>query len=281
MSALAGAGLGLRRSLLDELLKAPAGAVDFVEVSPENWAELGGSAGRRFRALTERYAVAAHGLSLSLGGPDPLDEDWLRRIRRFLDTHGIADYSEHLCWTAAGGQLYELLPLPFTEASVHHVSARIRRTQDILERRIAVENISTYASLPSTLGEADFLLAVLDESGCDLLLDLNNLYVNEGNHRAGDDGSDAIALLDRLQRELPAERIRSYHIAGHLETDDGLRIDTHGEPVIEPVWRLLQAAHERFGVRPTLLERDSALPPFSELIDEVQRIRVLQQQMGA
>jgi len=276
MSELTGAGLGLRRSLLDDLLLAPAGAVDFVELAPENWAELGGSAGRRFRALTERYAVAAHGLSLSLGGPDPLDEDWLRRIRRFLDTHGIADYSEHLSWTAAGGQLYELLPLPFTDASVRHVSARIRRTQDLLERRIAVENISRYATLPSSLSEADFLLAVLHESGCDLLLDLNNLYVNEGNHPHREGGSDAIALLDRLQRELPAERIRSYHVAGHLETRDGLRIDTHGEPVIDPVWRLLQAAHARFGVRPTLLERDSRIPPFPELLDEVRHIRELQ-----
>lgn len=275
MQDITGAGLGLRRPLLDELLKAPDGAIDFIEASPENWAELGGSAGRRFRALSERYAMAAHGLSLSLGGPDPLDEHWLRRIRRFLDTHGITDYSEHLCWSAAGGQVYELLPLPFTEASVRHVSARIRRVQDLLERRIAVENISTYAMLPSTLSESDFLLAVLHESGCDLLLDLNNLYVNEGNHR-GAGGSDAIALLDRLHRELPAERIRSYHIAGHIETSDGLRIDTHGEPVIDPVWRLLQAAHDRFGVRPTLLERDSQLPPFAELLAEVQHIRALQ-----
>ncbi len=268
---IAGAGLGLRRALLDELLAASPDAVDHLEVAPENWIGVGGSAERRFRQLAERYPLAAHGLSLSLGGPDDLDVAWLRRIGLFLDSLGIADYSEHLSWCSADGQLYDLLPLPFTDEAVRHVAARIRRVQDLLQRRIAVENISYYAPLPSTLDEPDFLIAVLREADCDLLLDVNNLYVNQGNH-----GTDAIALLDRLQRELPAGRIRRYHIAGHRQEADGLRIDTHGAAVIDPVWSLLRVAQQRFGPRPTTLERDFELPPLRELLVEVQQLRTMQ-----
>lgn len=268
---LRGAGLGLRRALLGDLREAPAGAVDFLELAPENWAGFGGRLQREFEALAERYPLAAHGLSLSIGGPDPLDRDWLRRVRGFLDAHGIADFSEHLCWTAAGGQLYELLPLPFTEECVRHVAARIRQVQDQLDRRIAIENISAYAEPPSALGEAEFLAAVLAEADCDLLLDVNNLYVNQANL-----GRDARALLDELQRRVPAQRIRAYHVAGHHREADGLHIDSHGAAVIDPVWDLLEAAQARFGVRPTVLERDFDLPPLAQLLDEVGRVRALQ-----
>lgn len=263
---IAGAGLGLRRALLDSLLQAdaPATTPDFVEVSPENWMDVGGALGRRFRALGERHALRAHGLALSIGGPAPLDLDWLKRVRAFLDTHGIDDYSDHLSYCSDDGQLYELLPLPFTEEAVEHVAARVAIVQDVLERTIALENISAYARLPGELGEAQFLNAVLDRANCDLMLDINNVYVNAMNH-----GEDAIALIDAL----PAGRIRGLHIAGHQLQADGLRIDTHGEAVIEPVWALLDQAYALYGVLPTVLERDFNLPLWAELMAELQRVR--------
>lgn len=264
----AGAGLGLRRGLLAELAAAPTSCVDFLELAPENWIGVGGRAGKQLARLAERYPIRAHGLSLSLGGPDPLDTQWLRSIRQFLDQHAISDYSEHLSWCSAEGQLYDLLPLPFTEEAVRHVSARIGQAQNELQRRIAVENVSYYAPLPSTLSEADFITAVLRESGCDLLLDLNNIHVNWINH-----GTSSTALFDALQHSGLQSRISSYHIAGHERVHDALLIDTHGAPVVEPVWALLDTAHERIGIRPTLLERDFSLPPLAELLGEVERIR--------
>lgn len=261
------AGLGLRRALLDPLAQADddaAGAPDFLEAAPENWMDVGGAYGRRFRALSERYPLRAHGLALSIGGPAPLDLDWLRRLRAFLDAHGIGDYSDHLSFCSDDGQLYELLPLPFTAEAVEHVARRVAIVQDVLERTIALENISAYARLPGEFGEAQFLNAVIERADCDLLLDVNNVYVNASNH-----GEDALALIDSL----PAGRIRGLHIAGHQLQADGLRIDTHGEAVIAPVWALLDHAYARFGVLPTVLERDFNLPPWPELSAELQTLR--------
>jgi uncharacterized protein (UPF0276 family) len=263
-----GAGLGLRRALLDPLLQAEGATTnaqpDFLEASPENWMEVGGAFGRRFRALSERYALRAHGLALSIGGPAPLDIDWLKRVRAFLDAHDIDDYSDHLSFCSDDGQLYELLPLPFTAEAVEHVAARVAIVQDVLERTIALENISAYARLPGELSEAQFLNAVLDRANCDLMLDINNVYVNAMNH-----GEDAIALIDSL----PAGRIRALHVAGHQLQADGLRIDTHGEAVIAPVWALLDHAYSRYGVLPTVLERDFNLPPWAELMAELHTVR--------
>lgn len=264
-----GAGLGLRRALLAPLAEAhsisdPAGPA-LLEAAPENWMDVGGALGRRFRALTERYAFSAHGLSLSIGSTAPLDLDWLRRVRGFLDAHGIDDYSDHLSFCSDDtGQLYELLPLPFTAEAVEHVAARVAIVQDVLERPIALENVSAYARLPGELSEAQFINAVLDRAGCDLLLDVNNVYVNAQNH-----GEDAIALIDSL----PLGRVRGVHVAGHLLQPDGLRIDTHGEAVIEPVWALLDHAYARFGLLPTVLERDSNLPPWPQLLAELAQLR--------
>ena len=262
-----GAGLGLRRGLIDKLMAEPPAEVDFMEVAPENWIRVGGKLGRKFRFFTERYPFLIHGLSLSIGSPAPLNEDLLRDVREFMDTHGIRGYSEHLSFCSDDGQLYDLMPIPFTEEAVSWVAGRIRRAQDILGRRMAVENVSYYAPTDTTLSEQEFTLAVLEEADCDLLLDINNIVVNSINNRydAGE-----------FMRAMPRERLKYFHIAGHYVEAEDLRIDTHGDAVGPQAWELLEAAYAHFGPVPTLLERDFNFPPLAELLDEVGRIRELQ-----
>ncbi|MFK8332238.1 DUF692 domain-containing protein [Pseudomonas sp. BJa5] len=264
VSTLQGAGLGLRRALMPELLAMDATAVDFLECAPDNWIAVGGHYGEGLARLAERFPLSCHGLSLSLGGPAALDRELLRRTREFLDRHEVALFSEHLSYSADDGQLYDLLPLPFTEEAVRHVAARIRQTQDALGRRIAVENISYYAAPYQALSEIDFLRAVLEEADCDLLLDVNNLFVNAINH-----GYDTTAYLAAL----PAQRVVYLHVAGHYDEAPDLKIDTHGASVKADVWGLLEQAYRRFGPLPTLLERDFNFPPLAELLAEVEAIR--------
>lgn len=265
---LSGAGLGLKRELMPQLQAGVPDVIKFFEVAPENWIGMGGRPLQQFEWFAERYPIAAHGLSLSLGGPDPLDEILLQRIKEFLERYEIPLYTEHLSYCSAHGHLYDLLPLPFTEEAVRHVAGRIRRTQEILERRIAVENASFYAAAPiSEMDELGFIRAVLEEADCDLHLDVNNIYVNSVNF-----DYDPLDLLGGL----PGERIVYIHTAGHLREADDLLIDTHGEAVIDPVWDLLEEAYRRFGVFPTLLERDTNMPPLAELEREVVRIAELQ-----
>jgi len=276
--ALHGAGLGLRRALLGPLqeylatAEAERRAIDFFEIAPENWIGVGGKLGRNLRELTERHAFVCHGLSLSLGGPEPLDETLLARIRRLLDAHGIGVYSEHLSYCSDDGHLYDLMPIPFTDEAVHHVAARIRQTQDVLGQRIAVENVSYYAAPSQAMTEIDFVNAVLREADCDLLLDVNNIHVNSVNH-----GYDAGAFLDAL----PGERVAYIHVAGHYVEAPDLLVDTHGAAIIDPVWQLLARAYRNFGVRPTLVERDFNFPPLAELIGEVHTIRTIQADHGS
>ena len=264
---LRSAGLGLRRALLDPLIEAPAGAFDFLECTPDNWIGVGGMLGEQLATLTSRYPLSCHGLSLSLGGPDPLDIAFLQQTRHFLDRHHAVLYSEHLSYCSAGGHLYDLLPLPFTEEAVHHTAARIRTAQDVLGRRIAVENVSYYAAPYQQLSEIDFITAVLREADCDVLLDVNNVYVNAINHHY-----DARAFITAM----PTARIASLHIAGHFDEADDLKIDTHGMPVKDAVWRLLDFTYATHGLRPTVLERDFNFPPFAQLLDEVALIRSAQ-----
>jgi uncharacterized protein len=264
-----GAGLGLRRDILSRLSDPYPDNVDFMEVAPENWIRLGGRFARQLREFTERYPFVCHGLSLSLGGPAPLDEQLVRDIKDFLDAHNIRGYSEHLSYCADEGHLYDLMPIPFTEEAVHYVAARIRRVQEILERPIAIENVSYYAAPGKELDEIVFINAILAEADCQLLLDLNNIYVNSVNHRY-----DAKKFL----LALPGERIAYAHVAGHYNEAEDLIIDTHGSRVIDPVWQLLQTAYSAFGVFPTLLERDFNFPAMAELLGEVDRIHALQEQ---
>lgn len=262
-----GAGLGLRRVLMREVADQPADTVDFWEIAPENWIGVGGLYGKKLRALTERQPFVCHGLSLSIGGPSPLDEAFLHRLKRFLKMHQIRCYSEHLSYCSDDGHLYDLLPIPFTEEAVRYVVSRIKRVQDFLEQRIAMENVSYYAAPGKLMEEIDFLNAVLEQADCDLLLDVNNVYVNSINH-----GYDAEAFL----RQIPGERIRYIHIAGHYNEAEDLIVDTHGADVIDPVWTLLEKAYQQFGVIPTLLERDFNIPAFCDLELEVKRIQHIQ-----
>lgn len=265
---LSGAGLGLKRELMSQLQAEQPSAIDFFEVAPENWIGIGGARAKQFAWFAEHYPIVAHGLSLSLGGPDALDEVLLHRIKGFLDQFKIPLYTEHLAYSSAGGHLYDLLPIPATEEAVKHVAKRIRRTQEILERRIAVENASYYVASPvSDMTEIEFISAVLDEADCDLHLDVNNIYVNSINF-----GFDAMKFL----RELPGERVVYIHTAGHLQEAPDLIIDNHGDMVIDPVWDLLDEAYKLFGVSPTLLERDINIPPLADLVVEIEHIAVLQ-----
>jgi len=263
-----GKGLGLRRPLLRLLQPHEPGPVDFMEVAPENWIDVGGRFGRRFRQFTEAMPFVCHGLSLNLGGPTPLDEPFIHRIKQFLDEHQIKCYSEHLSYCADDGHLYDLMPIPFTEEAVAYVSARIRRTQEILERRIAIENVSYYCAPGARLSEIEFINAVLSEAQCDLLIDINNIYVNSVNH-----GYDPRSFM----RDLPGECIAYGHIAGHYVEAEDLIVDTHGAGVIEPVWDLLDEAYRHFGVFPILLERDFNLPTVADLFSEVERIGAAQE----
>lgn len=265
---LHGAGLGFRRESMDELETRVPDVIDFFELAPENWIDVGGILGRRFHAFAERYPFACHGLSLSLGGPAPLDEMLLHKIKLFLDRYQVPLYTEHLSYCADDGHLYDLLPIPMTEDAVKYVAARIRQAQDILGRRIAVENASYYVDAPiSEMDEPTFVRAVAEEADCDLHLDVNNVYVNSVNHRF-----DPRAYIASLS----AERVVYLHMAGHYYEAEDLIIDTHGADVIDPVWDLLDFTYQTIGVRPTLLERDFNIPPLAELAEEVKRIADLQ-----
>ncbi len=261
---ISGAGLGLRRSMLSSLMDAPPAAIDFMEVAPENWINVGGRLAKQFRYYTERYPFVFHGLSLSIGSPSPLNIELLQAIKALMQEHDVSMYTEHLSYCSDAGQLYDLLPIPFTEEAVHFVAARVRQAQDILGQRIAIENASYYYAPATDLTESEFINAVIDEADCKLLLDVNNIYVNSINHQYN--AEDFLASL-------PLERTAYMHVAGHYEEAEDLRVDTHGAPVIDPVWKLLQSAYKRMGSTPTLLERDFNIPPIPELLAEVNTIR--------
>jgi len=263
-----GVGLGLRRDFFDDILAMPDYPIDFMEIAPENWLHFGGRQGRQLRTLTERYPFVCHGLSLDLGGIKPLDEDYLKELKTFFDFHDIKAYTEHLSYCGDSGHLYDLMPIPFTQEAVHYVSSRIRRVQDILERKIGIENVSFYAMPSSEMTEQEFINAVLQEADCDLLFDVNNTYVNSINHKY-----DA----EQYMQSMPTDRIVYLHMAGHFDEAEDLKVDTHGQPVKVEVWRLLEQTYRHHGLIPTLLERDFNIPPLSELLQEIEQIRAYQQ----
>nr|WP_310205764.1 DUF692 domain-containing protein [Rheinheimera pacifica] len=265
---VSGTGLGLRREMLDELITAKPAEIDFFEVAPENWIPFGGKLQKKFQQLTEQHRFICHGLSLSIGSPAPLDVVFVKQVKQFLRQHNISLYSEHLSYCSGNGHLYDLMPIPFTDEAVGYVARRIRQVQDILEQPLILENVSYYAAPGQQMPEADFTRAVLQEADCQLLLDVNNIYVNSVNH-----GYSASEFL----RAMPSERIAYYHIAGHFKEAEDLLVDTHGAAVIDPVWQLLQQAYQYHGVKPTLLERDFNIPQLSVLSEELQQIKALQQ----
>ena len=262
-----GAGLGLRRAFIGSLADEIPSQIDFMEVAPENWIDVGGQLGRQFQKITEQIPMVCHGLSLNIGGQAPLDEPFIRRVKEFLETHHMRIYSEHLSYCADDGHLYDLMPIPFTEEAVHYVAERIMRVQDIIGQRMAMENASYYAVMGKEMEEIDFVKAVLEEADCLFHIDINNIYVNSINHCY-----DAEAFL----KALPGDRIAYAHIAGHYVEAEDIRVDTHGADVIDPVWKLLDVAYEHFGVFPTLLERDFNIPPLETLLKEVETIRSFQ-----
>lgn len=263
-------GLGLRRGMISELidyLAANPSAIDFLEIAPENWINVGGKYGAQLRGLSEQYGMTLHGLSLNIGGFSPLDEQLILSIKDFIKTHQCGLYSEHLSYCGDEGQMYDLMPIPFSEAAVNHTAERILRVQDLLGQRIAIENVSYYAAPFQEMSEADFIQSVVKKSDCELLLDVNNIYVNSINH-----GYNAETFLSQL----PLDKVSYIHVAGHYEEAKDLRIDTHGSDVIDPVWSLLQLAYNTIGIKPTLLERDFNFPSMPELFKEIQLIEGLQ-----
>jgi uncharacterized protein (UPF0276 family) len=259
-----GAGLGLRRAFIGSLADDIPSQIDFMEVAPENWIDVGGGLGRQFRKISEQMPMVCHGLSLNIGGPAPLDEPFVKRVKQFLEMHNMRIYSEHLSYCADDGHLYDLMPIPLTEEAVHYVADRIKRVQDIIGQRMAMENASYYAAPGKEMEEIDFVNAVLEEADCLFHIDINNIYVNSINHKY-----DA----EKFLKALPGDRIAYAHIAGHYVEAEDLRVDTHGADVIDPVWNLLDVAYEHFGVFPTLLERDFNIPPMETLLKEVDTIR--------
>lgn len=266
------AGLGLRRDLIAPLSQMPAleveDSIDFMEVAPENWINIGGRLAKQFRSFSERFPIYLHGLSLNIGGLAAIDKDLLLAIKAFQQLHNCPVYSEHLSYCADEGHLYDLMPMSFTEEAVKHVVGRVKQVQDILEQRICLENISYYYTPSQQLTELEFINAVIEEADCDLLLDVNNIYVNSINHQY-----DALQFLQKL----PLHRAKYIHVAGHYEEAEDLRIDTHGADVIDPVWSLLESAYEYCGPLPTLLERDFNYPPIADLLAEVDMIRTAQE----
>jgi len=267
-----GAGLGLRRAFIGSLADDIPSQIDFMEVAPENWIDVGGGLGRQFRKITEQIPMVCHGLSLNIGGSAPLDEPFIKRVKQFLETHNIRVYSEHLSYCADDGHLYDLMPIPFTEEAVHYVAERIQRVQDIIGQKMAMENASYYAEMGKEMEEIDFVNAVLEEADCLFHIDINNIYVNSINHKY-----DA----EKFLKALPGDRISYAHIAGHYVEAEDIRVDTHGADVIDPVWQLLDVAYDHFGVFPTLLERDFNIPPLETLLKEVDTIRYYQQKHQA
>lgn len=268
MVPLAGVGLGLRREFIDTFLSAETHP-DFIEISPENWMGFGGRHAKLLAQCVEKAPLLCHGLSLSIGGPHPLNIEFIKQVKTFLQQYQVPIYSEHLSYTHDGGYLYDLLPIPMTEAAVKYVAERILRVQDILGQRLVIENVSTYLMPNAEMTEAEFVREVIEQADCELLLDVNNVYVNSMNH-----GSDGYAFIQAM----PKERIRYLHIAGHEQISENLLIDTHGAEICDPVWELLQYTYQICGVKPTLLERDFNIPPWQQLQYELATIKKIQQQ---
>jgi uncharacterized protein (UPF0276 family) len=265
-------GLGLRREFIDELQKSNSSynIIQYLEVAPENWMNMGGNKAKQIAWFSEHYPIVAHGLSLSLGGTDHLDIEFLKQIKTFINQYNIKLYTEHVSFTGANGNLYDLLPIPFNEESANNIINRIKIAQDILGKQIAIENASYYSSSPlSTMTEPEFICEVLEKADCLLQLDINNVYVNSRNF-----DFDAYKFLDAI----PKNRVVYMHVAGHDEESENLLIDTHGQPIRTEVWNLLAYSYKLFGIQPTTLERDLNMPEFREILSELEIIKDIQEE---
>jgi uncharacterized protein (UPF0276 family) len=257
---LSGFGLGLRPTHYEAILSGPQ-PIDWLEVITENYLVPGGKPLDYLERVRERFPLVMHGVSLSIGSTDPIDMEYLKSVRSLaarIEPHWISD---HLCWTGIEGKnLHDLLPLPYTEEALTAVVSRVGQVQDALGRRILLENVSSYLTFhASDMSEWEFLREVAARADCDILLDINNIYVSSVNH-----GFDAVEYL----RAMPKERVRQFHLAGHSDMGGHL-IDTHDHPIIQPVWDLFATALDLFGDVPTMIERDDDIPELHELIAEL------------
>jgi uncharacterized protein (UPF0276 family) len=263
---LCGVGIGLRRPLYDAILGTTR-RIDWLELVPENFMDLGGRPAAVLEACAARWPIVSHGVSLSIGGPDPLSERYLRSRKELEDNVAVAASSDHLCYTSIHGvELHELLPLPFTEEALRWSAARAKEAAERLGRPLWLENITYYAEMPgTTMREGEFVRAVLESAECDLLLDVNNTYLNARNH-----GRDPIQVLT----DLPLERTRQIHLAGHVE-DEGILLDHHGSAVAPAVWDLFREALVRVGPVPVLIEWDQNIPSLDRVLDEADHARAI------
>ena len=261
-----GFGLGLRPEHYREFATG-APRVEWLEALSENYLVPGGKPLHFLDRIADRYPVVLHGVSLSIAGPAPLDIDYLRSLKALATRVQAAWISDHLCWTGANGvNLHDLLPFPFTGEALDHVASRVQRVQEFLRAPLVLENVSSYLQFPEDeMTEAEFMAALVRRTGCGLLLDVNNVYVNSINH-----GFDA----DRFLQALPPGAVRQVHLAGHSD-EGGFLVDTHDAPVCEAVWALYERAVRRFGAVPTMIERDDDIPALSVLLDELARARTL------
>ncbi|MBT4769101.1 MAG: DUF692 domain-containing protein [Rhodospirillaceae bacterium] len=269
-NTLTGFGLGLRPKHFPAILNDHAGrtpGVDWFEILSENFIKVGGPARRNLDRVRERYPIVMHGVSLSIGAPDPLDMNYLAGLKALIDRIEPVLVSDHLCWTGAHGlNLHDLLPVPLTKEALNHVADRVSRVQDYLGRRILLENASTYVTFAADeMTEWEFISALAEKADCHILLDVNNVYVSGFNH--GFSPAEYLAGL-------PADRIRQIHLAGHQNNGDHI-VDTHDAPVADPVWDLYSQTISRFGPIPTMIERDDNIPEFSELVAELDQARAL------
>ncbi len=254
-------GIGFRRDIADEIIQGKTVKPSFIELAPENWIDMGGYWKKKLDEAASKYSITSHGLSLSIGSPEDIDWKFLKKIRTFLDEYNVEVYSEHLSYTKSGNaHLFDLLPIPFREDAIKHIVDRIKRVQDFLGRPIALENVSYYTPVAAEMSEAEFVSRIINESGCNMLLDVNNVYVNAFNHNY-----DAEAYL----RQMPLDKVVYIHMAGHLQVEPDLIIDTHGEDIIDPVYELFDFTTKMIKPVPVLLERDYNFNNIDKLQEEL------------
>ena len=258
-------GLGLRRDIAEEILDNRILTPDFLEFAPENWMGMGGAWNRVMKRAVDSYPITCHGLSLSLGSPEELDWDFIGELKSFLDINQVSIYSEHLSYTKSkNAHLYDLLPIPFRRGAIDHVVDRIRRVQDKLERPLAIENVSYYTPVAAEMSEIEFISEIVDRADCSLLLDVNNVYVNAFNHKY-----DAKEFIGKL----PLERVAYMHMPGHEQVEPDLIIDTHGQPIIDPVYELFEWTIQKMDPVPVLLERDYNFKDLEQIQGELTQIK--------
>jgi uncharacterized protein (UPF0276 family) len=260
-------GIGLRRDISNEIIESSILTPDFLEFAPENWMGIGGYWNQIRKKAVEKYPVTCHGLSLSLGSAEDLDWDFIKDLKTFLDENQVKIFSEHLSYTKSrNAHLYDLLPIPFRQDAVDHVVDRIRQVQDYLERPLAIENVSYYTPVAAEMSEIDFVNEIVDRADCKLLLDVNNVYVNAFNHKY-----DAREYIGQL----PLDKVAYIHMAGHEQIEPDLIIDTHGQPIIDPVYELFEWTIQKMEPVPVLLERDYNFDELEQIESELMTLRKL------